>query len=316
MKNDKMNNSTAIFIDGDWFYATTKRIGKNVDFAKLFDIFLKKFGIKTKIYYYGTIDPANKQQRKFYLLLQKIGYLVRRTEIRKVGDRVISGGVDINLVIDAMRVLPQLKTFILISGDSDFASLLRYARQIKVNTYVIAIPVSTGYLLRKIVDTFINLETLLVERKTKIVKRVSEIQSFKDQNLIKTGDSFESYIKLRELMKSAQRSIVIIDQYIDDQVLLMFQLLKPKISKVIITCKNKIVPSDFFVQVEKLEKDGHIIKIYDNKKFHDRFIGIDDIWWHSGHTFKNLGEKTSMFNKVDEKNSKKLSNDVKSILTK
>lgn len=311
---EKINTPTAIFIDGSWLYATTKRIGKDVDYAKLFDILRKKFGTKVKIYYYGTIDSSNKQQQKFYLVLQKIGYIVYRTEIRKVGDRIIAGGMDINLVVNAMRILPLLKNFILISGDSDFAPLLQYARQIEVNTYVIAIPISTGYLLRKAVNTFINLETLLVERKIKISNKELKIQGFKDQNYIEKGDSFKSYIKLRDLMKVARKSIVVIDQYIDDQILLMFQPLEPKINKVIITDKKKIAPADFFIQVQKLEKDGHIIKIYDDKKFHDRFIGIDDSWWHSGHSFKNLGEKNSMLNKITEKAAKKINDEVAKII--
>lgn len=314
IKNNNFNAPTAIFIDGGWLYATTKRINKNINYAKFFNVLINKFGEKTKIYYYGTIDPANKQQQKFYLLLKKIGYIVHCTEIRKVGDKIIAGGMDINLVVNAMRILPLLKNFILISGDSDFASLLQYARQIEVSTYVIAIPISTGYLLRKAVNTFINLETLLVERKIEISKKELKIQGFKDQNYIEKGDSFKSYIKLRDLMEVAKRSIVVIDQYIDDQILLMFQPLEPKINKVIITDKKKIVPVDFFIQVQKLEKDGHIIKIYDDKKFHDRFIGIDDIWWHSGHSFKNLGEKNSMLNKITEKAAKKINDEVAKVI--
>ena len=37
MKNNNSNTPTAIFIDGDWLYATTKRINKNVDYAKFFN---------------------------------------------------------------------------------------------------------------------------------------------------------------------------------------------------------------------------------------------------------------------------------------
>lgn len=314
VKNKTINIPTAVFIDGGWLYATTKRINKNIDYAKFFNVLIKRFGEKTKVYYYGTIDPANKQQQNFYLLLNKIGYIVCHTEIRKVGDRIIAGGMDVNLVVNAMRILPLLKNFILISGDSDFVPLLQYARQIEVNTYVIAIPISTGYLLKKAVNTFINLETLLVERKIEISKKVLKIQGFKDQNYIKKGDSFKSYIKLRDLMEVAKRSIVVIDQYIDDQILLMFQPLEPKINKVIITDKNKIVPADFFIQVQKLEKDGHIIKIYDDKKFHDRFISIDGIWWHSGHSFKNLGEKNSILSKVNKDNSQKINDEVTEVI--
>src|SRR3989344_1437364 len=248
MKNNNLNTPTAIFIDGSWLYATTKRINKNVDYAIFFNILIKKFGAKTKIYYYGVIDPTNKQQEKFYISLKKIGYIIHCIKLRKIGDRVISSGLDISLAVDAMRILPSLKNF----------------------------------------------------------KKEAKIERFVDQNYIKKGDSFKSYIKLRNLMESAKNSITIVDSYIDDQILLMIQPLKPEINKIIITNTDKITPADFFIQVQKLKRDGHLINIYKSEKFHDRFICIDDIWWHSGHSFKNLGEKDSMFNKVTEETAKKI----------
>ena len=309
-KENSINTPIAIFIDGSWLYTTAKRINKNVDYAKFFNILIKKFGAKTKVYYYGVIDPASKQQEKFYISLKKIGYIVHCIKLRKVGDRVISGGLDISLAVDAMRILPSLKNFVLVSGDSDFAALLQQARQAKVNTYVIALPLSTGYLLRQATDTFLNLETLMVEYKPKSFKKGLNVEKFTVQNYIKKGDSFKSYIKLRNLMKSARNNITIIDQYIDDQILLMIQPLKPDINKIIITNAEKITPPDFFVQVKKLKNDGHLLDIYKSKKFHDRFIGIDDIWWHSGHSFKNLGERDSMLNKITKKAAQKLDNEL------
>ena len=73
---------------------------------------------------------------------------------------------------------------------------------------------------------------------------------------------------------------------------------------------------DFFVQVEKLKKDGHLINVYGSKKFHDRFIGIDNIWWHSGHSFKNLGEKDSMLSKVTKENAQKINDEVANVINK
>ncbi|MBU3965412.1 NYN domain-containing protein [Patescibacteria group bacterium] len=310
IKDSGINTPTAIFIDGSWLYATTKRINKNIDYAKFFNILIKKFGAKTKVYYYGVIDPVSKQQEKFYISLKKIGYIVHCVKLRKIGDRVIPGGLDISLAVDAMRILPSLKNFVLVSGDSDFVALLQQARQAKVNTYVIALPLSIGYLLRQVTNTFLNLETLTVEYKPKSFRKGLRIEKLATQNYIKEGESFKSYIKLRDLMKSAKNNITIVDQYIDDQILLMIQPLKPGVNKIIITNAEKITTPDFFVQVKKLKKDGHLLDIYESKKFHDRFIGIDNTWWHSGHSFKNLGEKDSMLNKIGTKAVKKINDEI------
>jgi len=316
MTNNSINAQTAIFIDGDWLYAATRRINKNIDYAKFFNVLIKKFGEKTKVYYYGTIDPTNKQQEKFYRSLKKTGYIIRCIKVKKIGDRVIPGGLDISLAVNVMRILSSLKKFILVSGDSDFAALLQQARQIGVNTYVIALPLSTGYLLKQATNTFLNLETLIVEYKPKTLKKEIKIEKFVDQNYIKKGDSFKSYIKLRNLMESAKNSITIIDSYVDDQILLMIQPLKPKINKIIITDTDRITPTDFFIQVQKLKKDGHLIDICKSNKFHDRFICIDDIWWHSGHSFKNLGEKDSMLNKVTKEVAQKINHGVDEVINK
>jgi len=299
-----------------WLYATTRRINKNVDYVKFFNILIKKFGAKTKVYYYGMIDPVSKQQERFYISLKKIGYIVHCIKLKKIGDRVIAGGIDINLAVDVMRILPSLKNFVLVSGDSDFVALLQQARRAKVNTYVIALPLSTGYLLRQVTDTFLNLETLMVEYKPKSFRKGLRVERFAAQNYIKKGDSFKSYIKLRDLMKSAKKSITIIDPYVDDQILLMIQPLEPKINKIIITDTDRVTPADFFVQIKKLKNDRHLINIYNSKNFHDRFICIDGNWWHSGHSFKNLGEKDSILSKVTKKNAQKINDGVVKLVNK
>jgi len=322
MVNNSINIPTAIFIDGDWLYIATIRINRKVDYAKFFSTLIKKFGTNTKIYFYGAINTADKKQTKFYVLLKKIGYHVSCAELIKRKDAFISKGLEVQLSVDAMERLPSFKKFVLVSGDSDFAPLLKKILDNRVDILVISLPFTTGYQLKKIVGgAFLNLEIFISDqkdtKKSLPFKKGVHIEKFIDQNYIKKNDSFRSYIKLRDLMESAENSITIIDSYVDDQILLMFQPLKSKINKVIITDIKKIIPSDFFVQVEKLKKDGHIINVYESKKFHDRFIGIDNIWWHSGHSFKNLGEKDSMLNKISEKTAQqKINNEVAEIVNK
>ncbi|MFA5348979.1 MAG: NYN domain-containing protein [Candidatus Paceibacterota bacterium] len=315
MAGKNINPPTAIFIDGDWIFATTRRINKNIDYAKFFDTLVKKFGVKTKIYYYGAIDSKNKQQEKFYISLKKIGYIVNCINVKKINNKIISRDLDVNLTVGAMRILPLLRNFILISGDSDFAPLLQHARQTGVNTSIIALPLSTGYLLRRVADNFFNLETLIIDYKLKTTKKRVKVEKSTAQTYIEKGDYYKSYIRIRDLMKSAKKNITIIDQYIDDQMLAMIQLLNNKINITIITYNTS--PADFLTQVKKLKKEGYSIDIYKTKIFHDRFIGIDGVWWHSGYSFKDLGERDSMLNKITEKNAQlKLNNRVTKVINK
>jgi len=325
MNNNNLNIPTAVFIDGDWLYFATRRINRQINYVNFFNILINKFGAKTKIYFYGAINSTDKQQVKFYTSLKKIGYIVHCVELIKRKDTFVVKGLEIELALDAMQILPLLKKFVLISGDNDFVPLLKKAINYNVSVSVIALPFTTGYLLKKIVGgSFLNLEALinkqksvtklpvfkkerkikLLDKKTvkilKIIQKDKKIEIIAPNSLyITKGEHFNSYINIRNLMISAKNSITIIDSYIDDQILTMIELLKREINIIIFTQKTN--PVDFCLQVKKLRDEGKLITIYKTNTFHDRFIGVDSIWWHSGHSFKDLGGKDSMLNKVTDK---------------
>jgi hypothetical protein len=173
----------------------------------------------------------------------------------------------------------------------------------------------------------INLETFL--KNVKMDKGISAImfkkkgipgiklkEAFQPTSMyVEKGDNFEPYLIIRKLFLSAKNDIIMIDPYINDQVLQMIPLLPKKICFTIFS--DKISPSDFLTQVKKLRKDGYQIHIFRTKEFHDRFLSIDGKWWHSGHSFKDLGGNDSFLSRMDDKNSlTKLHQRVQSIILK
>ena len=302
------NKKTVIFIDGPWLWLIAKKIGKPIDYNKFFYNLIEIFGSETKIHLYGGVDKENKQQQKFYIKLSKIGYILHLIPIQKINDHVIVRGLDVNLTVDAMSILPSLKKFILISGDNDFAPLLKRVSVFGVNILIIALPFTIGHFLKEIVGgAFFNLETIINDD-LKSLKKLPKFKKPRNKILtpnnlyIKQGSNFKSYLFIRDLMKSAKNNINIIDPYIDEQILTMIELLKKGVKITIFT--NKFKPADFIVQVKKLINDGYDIIIYKTNKFHDRTIGIDNnTWWHSGHSFKDLGGKDSMLNRIIEKSA-------------
>lgn len=302
--NRSDNNSVAVFIDGGWLYGVSRRINKKIDYAVFYNNLVSNFGPETKIYFYSAVFPDNKQQIRFYNFLKKIGYIVRLTKVTKINDKFVTKGLEIELAVNATQILPSLKKFVLVSGDSDFIPLLKQAANYGVRILLVAFPFSTGYLLRKVVGgEFLNIETLIREnegvKKLPILKNKQKEALAKDSLYIEKGDYFGSYLEIRNLMISAKDNILIIDSYVDDQILTMIKLLERKIKITIFTQKPS--PADFCIQVKKLRAEGYCIVIHKTNIFHDRFIGVDDIWWHSGHSFKDLGNKDSMLNKVIEK---------------
>lgn len=299
-----LNKQTAVFIDGPWLWSISKRIGKPIDYNKFFYSLKKIFGTDTQITLYGGIDNDNNQQKRFYISIRKIGYKVCLVPIFKINNRISVRGLDVNLTVDALSLLPSLKKFILISGDNDFAPLLKKINNSGVEILIIALPFSTGHELRKFVrGAFFNLETIINNDLKKLPKFKKTRNPITPKNLyIKQGDSFESYLFIKNLMFSAKHNITIIDPYIDEQILTMLGLLNKKINIIIFT--NNLGTPDFIIQAKKLINDGFNITIYKTNKFHDRIISIDNmVYWHSGHSFKDLGTRYSMLNKITEKSA-------------
>ncbi len=125
---------TAVFIDASNIYFSQKTMGWRVDFKKLLEYFKTNVDI-FKVSFYAAINPENLKERKFHDFLEIIGYSVKHKEIKFIKDQKdnIHGGhnkgnIDVDLTIDAVHFRDSYETFILLSGDGDFESLIKYLK--------------------------------------------------------------------------------------------------------------------------------------------------------------------------------------------
>lgn len=111
------------------------------------------------------------------------------------------------------------------------------------------------------------------------------------------GQLFDAYKFATDLIRTAKKSILLIDNYVDESVLLM-------LSK-----RNNGVKADIYTQTIssrlQLDLNRHNsqyppIKIHAYKKSHDRFLIIDgtDVY-HIGASLKDLGKKMFAFSKLE-----------------
>ena len=117
------------------------------------------------------------------------------------------------------------------------------------------------------------------------------------QGIFYDEQMFDAYVFVSDLIKSAQSSILLIDNYIDESVLQLFTKRNENVKVNIIT-KNisKILKQD----IEKFNSQYPKIEIKQFSKIHDRFIIIDDIIvYHLGASLKDLGKKWFAFSKMD-----------------
>ena len=112
------------------------------------------------------------------------------------------------------------------------------------------------------------------------------------------GQIFDAYVFVADLIKSARKSIVLIDNYLDESVLLMLSKRESAAHATIITKSlSKTFQQDFVKHNQQYEP----IEIQVSANIHDRFLVIDDTVYHIGASLKDLGKKLFAFSKMELK---------------
>ena len=110
------------------------------------------------------------------------------------------------------------------------------------------------------------------------------------------GQIFDAYTFVANLIKSAEKSIVLIDNYIDDSVLLLLSKRTKGVNAMIYTAK--ILPQlQLDIQKHNAQYPPVTIKIF--TRSHDRFLLIDSKVYLIGASLKDLGKKWFAFSKME-----------------
>ena len=111
------------------------------------------------------------------------------------------------------------------------------------------------------------------------------------------GQIFDAYKFATDLIRSAKKSILLIDNYVDESVLLMLSKRNAGVKADIYT---QAVSRQLQLDLQKHNSQYPPISIHVYKKCHDRFLIIDgtDVW-HIGASLKDLGKKMFAFSRLD-----------------
>lgn len=102
-----------------------------------------------------------------------------------------------------------------------------------------------------------------------------------------------------DIIKTAKRKILIIDNYIDDSVLKMLSKKNKDVEVIILTSENNNNLTK--LDIQKFNKQYPILKVAITDKFHDRFIVIDNKeLYHIGASLKDLGKKCFAISKIED----------------
>lgn len=108
------------------------------------------------------------------------------------------------------------------------------------------------------------------------------------------GQIFDAYVFIADLVKSAKKSIVLIDNYIDESVLSMLDKRAKEVTATIYTHIDKALQLDIYKHNAQYEP----VDVKKSLCVHDRFLIIDDEVYHIGASLKDLGKKLFAFSKM------------------
>ena len=149
--------------------------------------------------------------------------------------------------------------------------------------------------MRKYISSdLIEHNKMLINHENRLTLLENTFDSFKDKNnhIFFEGQIYDAYSLMVKIFDKALSSIIIIDNYIDKNILDILS----KTNRKVILITNKYNNIDY----EKYKEQYNNVILVVNNSFHDRFIILDkkDLY-HSGASFKDLGKKCFAITKIE-----------------
>lgn len=188
-------------------------------------------------------------------------------------------------------------------GVAMLSAVLKSETAVKVSIEIINAFVSMRRFLVSNARVFERLDTLefkQLETDEKIEQVLDAIESKSiqpKQGVFFEGQVFDAFQLVSNLVRSAEESIVLIDNYIDDTVLTLFAKRKKNVHLLILTGN---VSKQLKLDVKKFNAQYPHVKVRAFNKAHDRFLIIDKATvYHFGASLKDLGRKWFAFSRMD-----------------
>jgi len=190
------------------------------------------------------------------------------------------------------------------AGVSMLASVLKSEAAIKMSVEIIRAFIDMRKFIANNVSIFQRLDS--IEQKQQVtdtrLDRVLEAIEANDikpaQGIFFDGQVFDAYAFVADLIKSAKRSIVLIDNYVDESTLLLLSKRGRSCTATIYTHKQS---QTLLQDVQKHNAQYPPIEVKTFKQSHDRFLILDgETIYHIGASLKDLGKKMFAFSRFEK----------------
>ncbi len=132
----------------------------------------------------------------------------------------------------------------------------------------------------------------------KIFNALEDKNQIPAKGLFFDGQIFDAYLLVSKIIQSAKSSIILIDNYLDESILIMLNN-RNKAIKVELFTSN--LSNEFVLALKKYESQNPSIQVTLLSKSHDRFLIIDEKeLYHFGASLKDLGKKWFAFSRLDD----------------
>ena len=119
-------------------------------------------------------------------------------------------------------------------------------------------------------------------------RRLDEGNAKPKQGVFYNGQIYDAYTFVSDLIKSAKKRIVLIDNYVDETVLTLLDKRDNNVSAIIYTQQ---ISRQFQLDIDRHNAQYAPIDVETFRLSHDRFFCIDDDVYHIGASIKDLGKK-------------------------
>lgn len=195
-------------------------------------------------------------------------------------------------------------------GVTMLASVLKSEIAVKASIQIVKAFVSMRHFVQSNSQIFAELKSIREHQLNTDIhlkesdKRIDQLFTLMDkynindtQGIFFQGQIFDAYAKFENFIQSAQKEIILIDNYVDLSVLQRLAKKKKGVNISIYTDpKTKLTAQD----IQTFNAQYPTINLNHTKKMHDRFMIIDNkVLYHIGASLKDLGIKCFAFEILD-----------------
>lgn len=191
-------------------------------------------------------------------------------------------------------------------GVASISSVLTSDRAIEVNILIIRAFVAMRRFIANNAQIFHRLDAVEKNQIThqiqtdkkfkKVFDAIEEREIIPAKGIFFDGQIFDAYVLVSQIVRSANKSIIIIDNYIDETALNLFTKRKKGVR---VTIYSKNISKQLAIDVEKFNAQYPEVALREFRNAHDRFLIIDDCTiYHIGASLKDLGKKWCAFSKM------------------